>query len=158
MKIKFALLLFVSIISFSFAQEEKSETQFPQFNECELDDQNGQPCFENTFRQMFVANYQQTEIASDYNYNRELKGSFIVNRRGDIKQLGYNSPESAMFLAVERAVEKLPRLKPAVGDQERPVDFQFQVIFKLSRSEPYAKEALKVEVEFTYEDEKKESL
>ncbi|GGE24272.1 hypothetical protein [Psychroflexus planctonicus] len=158
MKIQYILILLIGFFQVSIAQEDaESKPKFPQFEECETDDQAGKSCFENNFRKMFKEAYKETEIASDYTYQRETKGTYLVDRRGVIKQLSYDTPESPIFLAISRAVEKLPKLKAVLNDKDRPVEFNFEVNYKLKRNSPNSKNDLEIDLEFSYPDPEKEN-
>lgn len=152
------ILLFVSAFQISFAQEENNqEVVFPQFEDCNQDDETEQSCFENTFTSKFKDFYKQTEIAKDYNYVRVVIGNYVVNRRGIIEQEGYNSTESPIFVAIKRAVDEMAKMSPSTNEKDRPVDFNFQVKFSLKRANAYKDDALSVEVEFIYPEAEKEN-
>lgn len=158
MKIIYTIALFISLILLAEAQKnQQSEKTYPQFESCEVDDQEGKACFENTFVSNFKEHYKKTEIAKDYNYDREIKGYFSVNRRGTISKKEFNTGESAIFVAVQRAVEKLPRLKPTLNKNDEPKDFYFEITFKLQRTEPYLENALSIELEFAYPETHQEN-
>lgn len=154
----FYLLLFLSFFKISLAQEENNqEVVFPQFDDCNIDDETKQSCFENTFASKFKSYYKKTEIATDYHYEHDIIGDFVVNRSGKIKQTGFNSTESPIFVAIDRAVAKMAKLKPSKNEKERPIDFNFQVKFSLKRTDAYKDDALWVEIEFIYPDTDKEN-
>ncbi len=151
MKIIYVLALALCFSFNSQAQESNKVAEtYPQFEICQKDDQKGQACFENTFISKFKEFYKETEIASDYNYNREVTGYFLVDRRGKIIQKEFNTGESAMFVAIKRAVAKLPKLKPVLNEKDRPKDFYFEVTFKLKRTAPYSLNALSIDIDFAY--------
>lgn len=158
MKILYNILLFASALQISLAQEnDQPQFSFPQFDECEKDDQADRSCFENNFEKKFKTFYRETEIATDYNYTREVVGSYEIDRRGEIIQKGYNTPESPIFVSIERAIDKFQRLQPVVNEKNRPVEFYFQVKFNLQRSQPYKDDALDIVVEFIYPELDKEN-
>ena len=151
MKIIYTFALVFSFILTVEAQENKQTTKtYPQFESCEVDDQKGKACFENTFITKFKEHYKEKEIAEDYNYEREVIGYFSVDRRGKIIQKEFNTGESAMFVAIKRAIEELPKLNPILNEKDRPVDFYFEITFKLQRTSPHSENALSVGLEFTY--------
>jgi hypothetical protein len=134
------------------------KVNFPQFEECEADNQFGQSCFENTFISKFKTFYKETEIAKDYKYKRALTANIQVDRRGIMTSNEFSTAESPIFVSVERAVKEFEKLIPAYDDKNRPEDFNFQVKFSLSRSEANSENALNVEVEFVYLDTSKDNL
>lgn len=151
MKLQYTLVFLFSIFQFAIAQEEsEKKIVFPQFETCEQDDQTGRSCFENEFKKNFKSFYKETEIASDYQYDREVVGSLIVDRRGRLLSIGFDSTESPIFMAIDRAIKKFPKLKASIGDNERPQDFNFQVKFILKRTKRLNSNALSIDIEFEY--------
>ena len=151
MKIIYTFVLIFSLILTVRAQDNKQTIKtYPQFESCEVDDQKGKACFENTFTSKFKEHYRDTEIAEDYSYEREVTGYFSVDRRGKIIQKEFNTGESAMFVAIKRAIEKFPKLNPILNEKDRPEDFYFEITFKLKRTEPHSQNSLSIDLEFTY--------
>ena len=154
MKIHYTIILSTCFFISALAQETtklvKTTPSIPQFESCEQDDQTGKPCLENTFKTLFKEFYKETEIAKDYEYSREVTGNYIVDRRGKIIQKKYNTVESPIFVAIQRAIDKFSRLTPSTKENDLAVEYPFQVIYTLKRSNPYAKKALSIELEFVY--------
>ena len=159
MKLHYTSIVLFFVFQLSCAQEDTAKkVNFPQFEECEADDQFGQFCFENNFIAKFKTFYKETEIAKDYQYNRVITANVQVDRRGKMVSNEFSSAESPIFVSVERAINKFEKLIPAYNDENRPENFNFQVKFTLIRSEPNSENALNVEVEFDYLNTSKDNL
>ncbi len=145
----FALFLCTSL---SFAQQRAVEiTKYPVFEECTVDDQELEYCFENELKKKIIANYKNLEIAYDEAYTDEVRFNVEVTRRGEFVALATDSFNSRTFIAASRAIGSLPKVQPALGKNERPVAFNFTVSFSIKRPKANVSKGVDVELVIGYE-------
>lgn len=143
-------LFFFSVIN--FAQQANSViTKFPAFEDCTLDDQELENCFENELKNKIIANYKSLEIAYDEAYSEEVRFNVEITRKGEFVVLATDSFNSRTFIAASRAIGSLPKIQPALGKNERPVVFNFTLIFSINRDQPNLKNAVDVNLTIGYE-------
>lgn len=142
--------LFLPIVGYT-QQTNVEITKFPVFEDCTVDGQELDYCFENELKKKIIANYKELEIAYDEAYTDLLKFNVEVTRRGEFVPLATDSFNSRTFIAAARAITALPKVKPALGKNERPVVFIFTVEFALNRPKAMVSKGIEVDLKIGYE-------
>jgi hypothetical protein len=141
--------LFFSIVGFS--QQKVEITKFPVFEECTVDDQELNYCFENELKKKITSNYKDLEIAYDEAYSETLKFNVEVTRRGEFVPLATDSFNSRTFIAASRAISSLPKVQPSLGKNDRPVVFNFTVELTINRPKAKVSKGVDLELLIGYE-------
>lgn len=152
MKISTIILIFLLFSNLSIAQKRAIEIKkFPVFEECTVDDQDLKYCFEKELKSKIIANYKNLEIAYDEAYTDEVRFNVEVTRRGEFVALATDSFNSRTFIAASRAIGSLQKIQPALGQNDRPIVFNFTVTLSINRPKANIKNAVDVEILIGYE-------